>query len=76
MRSGALGLAALTIAMILSIRPIRNAAFEFFLVTHIIFIMYVRMTLFLHTSTLSSNLALVANSIFLVGGYYHAKSVQ
>lgn len=41
MRSGAVGLAALTIAMILSIRPIRNAAFEFFLVTHIIFIMYV-----------------------------------
>ncbi|CAA7259897.1 unnamed protein product [Cyclocybe aegerita] len=36
MRSGAVGLAAFTIGTIISIRPIRNAAFEFFLVTHIV----------------------------------------
>ncbi|TDL29709.1 hypothetical protein BD410DRAFT_833972 [Rickenella mellea] len=38
MRWGVVGLAAFTLAAILSIRPIRHAAFEFFLVTHIILI--------------------------------------
>ncbi|PPQ99070.1 hypothetical protein CVT24_003630 [Panaeolus cyanescens] len=38
MRSGAVGLGAFTIATFLSIRPIRHVAFEFFLVTHIVFI--------------------------------------
>ncbi|CAL1701427.1 unnamed protein product [Somion occarium] len=38
MQCGATGLAAFTLAKILSIRPIRNAFFEFFLVSHIILI--------------------------------------
>ncbi|KAH9483266.1 Ferric reductase transmembrane component 5 [Psilocybe cubensis] len=38
MRSGAISLTALTLATILSIRPIRRAAFEFFLIAHIILI--------------------------------------
>lgn len=38
MRAGAVGLAAFTLATILSIRPIRHAAFEFFLISHIILI--------------------------------------
>ncbi|PPQ65217.1 hypothetical protein CVT26_000194 [Gymnopilus dilepis] len=36
MQCGVLGLTGLTIATILSVRPIRQLAFEFFLVTHII----------------------------------------
>ncbi|KAF8914049.1 ferric reductase NAD binding domain-containing protein [Gymnopilus junonius] len=36
MRCGALSLASLTIATILSVRPIRQMVFEFFLVTHIV----------------------------------------
>ncbi|KIJ94088.1 hypothetical protein K443DRAFT_111053 [Laccaria amethystina LaAM-08-1] len=39
MRAGALSLVALTLATILSIRPIRNIAFEFFLISHIVLIM-------------------------------------
>ncbi|KDR83594.1 hypothetical protein GALMADRAFT_219415 [Galerina marginata CBS 339.88] len=39
MRSGALGLASFTIATVLSLRPIRHVAFEFFLVTHILFVL-------------------------------------
>ncbi|PPQ88881.1 hypothetical protein CVT25_009116 [Psilocybe cyanescens] len=39
MRSGATSLTALTLATILSVRPIRRAAFEFFLVTHIVLIL-------------------------------------
>ncbi|KAF4619569.1 hypothetical protein D9613_005357 [Agrocybe pediades] len=38
MRSGAVGLASLTIAVILSLQPIRHVAFEFFLVTHIVLV--------------------------------------
>ncbi|KAI0347380.1 hypothetical protein BDW22DRAFT_1404940 [Trametopsis cervina] len=37
-RWGAVGLVAFTLATIFSIRPIRNAFFEFFLITHIILI--------------------------------------
>ncbi|KAF9451639.1 hypothetical protein P691DRAFT_337963 [Macrolepiota fuliginosa MF-IS2] len=37
--SGALGLGALTLAAILSLRPIRTAAFELFLVSHIVLIL-------------------------------------
>lgn len=38
---GATGLAAFTLATILSLRPIRQKAFELFLVTHIFLIGYV-----------------------------------
>ena len=38
MRWGATGLAAFTIAAVMSLRPIRNAFFEFFLISHIILI--------------------------------------
>lgn len=37
-RAGALGLTAFTLAAIFSIRPIRNAFFEFFLISHIVLI--------------------------------------
>ncbi|KAF9483940.1 hypothetical protein BDN70DRAFT_903886 [Pholiota conissans] len=39
MRAGAVGLVALTLAAILSIRPLRHVAFEFFLVAHIVLIL-------------------------------------
>lgn len=38
MRWGAVGLAAFTLATLFSVRPVRNAFFEFFLITHIILI--------------------------------------
>ncbi|KAJ3554162.1 hypothetical protein NM688_g3250 [Phlebia brevispora] len=38
MRCGAAGLAAFTLATILSFRPIRNAFFEFFLLSHIVLV--------------------------------------
>ncbi|TFK43398.1 FAD-binding domain-containing protein [Crucibulum laeve] len=39
MRSGAVGLTAFSIATLLSVRPIRNMAFEFFLISHIVLIL-------------------------------------
>ena len=41
MRWGAVGLTAFTLAAVASLRPIRNAFFEFFLISHIILIGYV-----------------------------------
>jgi len=35
MRAGVAGLAALTLATLLSVRPVRNMAYEFFLIAHI-----------------------------------------
>ncbi|KAF9534178.1 ferric reductase NAD binding domain-containing protein [Crepidotus variabilis] len=48
-RAGATGLGALTLAVILSIRPIRNAAFEFFLVAHIVLILIFLICAYYHT---------------------------
>lgn len=36
MKAGVMALTALTLIAILSLRPIRNMAFEFFLISHII----------------------------------------
>lgn len=41
MQAGAVGLAAFSLAALLSIRPIRHMAFEFFLLSHIVLIAYV-----------------------------------
>ena len=41
MRWGAVGLIAFTLAAITSLRPLRNAVFEFFLISHIVLIGYV-----------------------------------
>ncbi|GJE84448.1 ferric reductase family protein [Phanerochaete sordida] len=49
MRWGALGLTAFTLAAILSLRPIRNAFFEFFLISHIVLIGIFLIAGFLHT---------------------------
>lgn len=49
MRWGAVGLAAFTLAAILSLRPIRNAFFEFFLISHIVLIGIFLIAGFLHT---------------------------
>ncbi|KAK7695500.1 hypothetical protein QCA50_000136 [Cerrena zonata] len=48
MQCGAVGLVAFTLATILSIRPIRNAFFEFFLVSHIILIAIFLVTGYIH----------------------------
>lgn len=42
MRAGAVGLGAFTLAAILSVRPVRHVAFEFFLITHIVLVACVR----------------------------------
>ncbi|KAF8897417.1 hypothetical protein BD779DRAFT_1608032 [Infundibulicybe gibba] len=49
MRSGALGLTAFSLATILSLRPIRQMVFEFFLVSHIILIFIFLISAFFHT---------------------------
>ncbi|EKM59392.1 uncharacterized protein PHACADRAFT_169942 [Phanerochaete carnosa HHB-10118-sp] len=49
MRWGATGLTAFTLAAILSLRPIRNAFFEFFLISHIVLIGIFLIAGFLHT---------------------------
>ncbi|KAI0693553.1 ferric reductase NAD binding domain-containing protein [Cytidiella melzeri] len=49
MRCGATGLVAFTLATILSVRPIRNIAFEFFLISHIILIGIFLVCGYLHT---------------------------
>lgn len=41
MIAGAIALVAFTLATFISFRPIRNAAFEFFLISHIVLIAYV-----------------------------------
>lgn len=38
MRWGAAGLTAFTLATILSVRPVRNLMFEFFLISHILLV--------------------------------------
>ncbi|KAI0082566.1 hypothetical protein K474DRAFT_1585791 [Panus rudis PR-1116 ss-1] len=48
MRCGVVGLTAFTLATILSIRPIRNMFFEFFLITHIVLIGVFLITGYLH----------------------------
>jgi len=55
MRCGALGLAAFTIATILSIRPIRHVAFEFFLVAHIVLILIFLVAGYYHTKFIHHN---------------------
>ncbi|THH02456.1 hypothetical protein EW026_g465 [Hermanssonia centrifuga] len=49
MRCGATGLSAFTLATILSLRPIRNAFFEFFLVSHIALIGIFLVAGYIHT---------------------------
>ncbi|TFK76030.1 hypothetical protein BDN72DRAFT_362236 [Pluteus cervinus] len=49
MRWGAVGLAAFSLATFLSIRPFRNLAFEFFLISHIILIAIFLISGYLHT---------------------------
>lgn len=70
MRWGVTGLTAFSLATILSLRPIRQKVFEFFLVTHIILIGYV-----LYMVIIVSFLVLNTHwsSIFLVGGYLHTR---
>ena len=70
MRWGVTGLTAYTLATILSIRPIRQKVFEFFLVTHIILIGYV---LYMVSAPSYFELTNVHSSIFIVGGYLHAR---
>ena len=70
MRWGVTGLTAYTLATILSIRPIRQKVFEFFLVTHIILIGYV---LYMVSTPSYFELTNIHFSIFIVGGYLHAR---
>ena len=70
MRWGVTGLTPYTLATILSIRPIRQKVFEFFLVTHIILIGYV---LYMVSAPSYFELTNVHSSIFIVGGYLHAR---
>ncbi|KAF8974334.1 FAD-binding domain-containing protein [Flammula alnicola] len=54
MRAGVLGLAAFSVATILSVRPIRHVAFEFFLVTHIVLILIFLVAGYYHAKEFNS----------------------
>jgi ferric-chelate reductase len=66
MAAGAVGLAGVTLATILSIRPLRHIGFEFFLIGHIVFILC-GLPLY-HSLSMLTRLLL---RMFLIGGYYH-----
>ncbi|KIJ94089.1 hypothetical protein K443DRAFT_134858 [Laccaria amethystina LaAM-08-1] len=59
MRAGAVGMAALTLMNILSLRPVRNMAFEFFLICHIVLVL-----IFLFASYYHAQIALAGSYIW------------
>lgn len=66
MIAGAIALVAFTLATFISFRPIRNTAFEFFLISHIVLIAYVWI---IHSVDIVSHVC----RIFVICGYFHAR---